>query len=164
MTLVPMIKSVLPYFEIATTEAKKSPCIRRRFGTVIVTYGPDIEFTAAHNERVGKCCGGNVCARTRLALNNGERTEVGAEIHAETAALIKHGPRNGRDGFVICAGVDAHNQPLYGKIVYPCHACAMAIKFAGFRQIYTLAGPDSIMVTSINQVLIDREAEWDVID
>jgi deoxycytidylate deaminase len=90
---------------------------------------------------------------------------VGAEIHAETAALIKHqGWRIDSNTIIIVAGVDAHDQPIYGRITYPCHACAMAIKFAGIRYVYLLDKEDSIISVSINQILLDREAEWDLVE
>jgi deoxycytidylate deaminase len=164
MTLIPKIASLVPYFAIAASEASKSPCLRRKFGAVIVTPGTSIAYTAAHNERVGKCCGGNICARTRLQVQNGERTEVGGEIHAETAALIKHGLVKDKDTIIIVAGVDAYNNPIYGRITYPCHACAMAIKFVGIRYVYLLDSEDSILSVSINQILLEREAEWDLIE
>ena len=159
MTLIPQTRHLIPYVSIAEAAAKKSPCLRRQYGVVIVDAGPTFSFVSDWNDRVGKCCKGGICDRTMIGLTNGERTEVGAEIHAETAALIRHGPKKLDASYFILVGF-ANGNPIYGRESYPCHSCAMAIKYAGYLYVYLLDSEKNIRPYSINQILIDREQEW----
>lgn len=95
-------------------------------------------------------------------MSNGERTEVGGEIHAEIAVLIKTGMHadSPENKFVI-AGLDSKGNELLGRWLYPCHACAMAIKFAGYKGIYIKDEQGEPQYYSINQIIIDREQEWE---
>jgi deoxycytidylate deaminase len=150
---------LLPYFKIAAKTAEESPCVRRKYGAVVAYAGSDIRFIPATNARVAKCCDG-ACMRTRLSLMNGERTEVGAEVHAEIAALIRAGEYE--DGaYFILVGFDNRGKELYGKNVYPCHACALAIKFAGYDHVYIRTSATEIRAVSTSKILQDRETEWE---
>jgi deoxycytidylate deaminase len=93
-------------------------------------------------------------------FQNGERVEVGAEIHAETAALIA-APKKGE--VFILVGQTASG-PLYGPSVYPCHGCALAIKFGGYKYIYIKTDKDTIQAVSIAKIIEYREEEWQPID
>jgi len=155
------------YTDLAIDVAKESPCIRRKFGSVIIKRGmadsADIVVSAS-NSRVGKCCTRTTCARTRFDFANGERVEVGGEIHSEVAALIKWSDTQIGDYFLL-AGVSAHDdRVMYGRETYPCHSCAMAIKFAGYKYVYLLDAPDTWAPYSINQIIIEREQEWEPVD
>lgn len=155
---IPVTKELEPYFKIAEETAKKSPCLRRQYGALIVYEGTRIDdYTAQYNSRVSHCCGGS-CARTDLGLTNGEKVEVGAEIHAETAALIADGGSRQGVGYFILVGF-AGDRELLSEAVYPCHTCALNIKFAGFKWVYikTKAG---IVPRSINEIIQYREREW----
>src|ERR1044071_7006704 len=79
--------SLFPYFQIAEEHAESSPCVRRKYAALIGYKDGDHLWTVESNNRQSKCCN-NECSRTMYGFQNGERVEVGAEIHAETAALI----------------------------------------------------------------------------
>jgi len=150
-----------------------SPCIRRQYGSVIARIVPsdirieDIEryapnvmewHVAESNSRVSKCCDGT-CARDRFETHHGQRTEVGAEIHSETATLIRS-TIPVKDSHFILVGFEGNHQ-LYGTDVYPCAACIKAIKFAGYKYIYIRDGNKSIVPVSVNEILKYREAQWE---
>lgn len=152
--------TILPLFDLAEEEAKKSPCIRGKYGALLAYSGDDFRYCIAHNERVSqRCCPKGACMRDRLCLMNGERTEVGAEIHAEVALLIRTGPRE-RGTYFILTGFGRKGRPLYGKNVYPCHGCAIALKFAGFDYIYIRTSANSIEAVNVNEIILEREEEW----
>lgn len=156
-------KKLLPYFSIALETAKTSPCTRRKYGVVIASLSNDVFYTAAANYGVSKCCQGNACARDRLGIRHGQRVEVGGEIHAEQSALIQwKGYDDGNSYVCVIVGIQ-NGKELYGRSCYPCHVCALMLKYAGFRHIYIKDDyvRGEIVITSINQVIDYRELEWE---
>lgn len=152
-------KNVLSYYNIAVQESKYSPCVRRKYGAVLVKAGPDFYHMSAHNERVTTCCQG-ICARDRARLVNGERVEIGAEVHAETAALIsflKHKP----EAVVLVIAGFAGERELLGEDVYPCHTCALNLKYAGIKWVYLKGINQEISPVLLSEIIEYREAEWE---
>jgi deoxycytidylate deaminase len=148
-----------PYFRIAEAAALNSECIRRQYGAVVVRAGADFAYSIGYNKRVTRCCDGKYCARDRHHIAHGQRTEVGGEIHAEQAVLISAGMRT-EDSYFILAGFDKRGQ-LYGKDTWPCHACAMSIRYAGYTHIYIKENKEQIVPVSIARILEGRENEWE---
>lgn len=155
-------KDLEPYFKIAAQAALQSECERRKYGAVIAFNGNELNYAAGYNKRVSKGCNG-ICARNHFELTNGERAEVGAEIHAETAALISGGPKLENSAFVL-VGFLPDGKELLGKSVYPCHTCALNIKFAGFNHIYIRNENTDIVAVSIAEIIESREEEWTTTD
>lgn len=157
-------KHVIPYYDIALETAKQSPCVRRKYGAVIASISNDIFYTAAANYRVSKCCDGDICVRDRFAVSNGQRVEIGGEVHAEQSALIRW------TGF----DIDAHwifviagwseGKQIYGRSCYPCHVCALMLKHAGFKHIYIKETTKEIVPISLNEIIAYRELEWETYD
>jgi deoxycytidylate deaminase len=147
-----------PYFIIAEEVAKRSPCTRRQYGSVIAFNGPEIYWTGECNKRLSACCNG-VCARDTFNTKHGQRTEVGAEIHSEVAALIDTNLKANESHFILVGFEKGHE--LRGSNVYPCHACALSIKYAGYRYIYIKNTDDFIVPISISEILKYREDEWE---
>lgn len=150
-------KLLEPYHKIAQEEAKKSPCARRQYGAV-VTHTREFYYSVGNNARVSECCKG-ICARTRYGLQNGERVEVGAEVHAETAALIAYNPPNPGKAVVILAGY-AGERELLGVDVYPCHTCAVNLKYANINYVYLKNKDGYLGPVSMSEIIEYREAEW----
>ncbi len=147
-----------PYFKLAEETAKRSECVRRKYGAVVGFAGPEIRYAYGYNKRISKCCSGKICAREHHGLYNGERVEIGAEIHAETAALINAGPYQDGSHFVLVGFL--HDVELFGPSVYPCHTCALNLKFAGYKHIYIREARDRIVPVSISDIIEQREEEW----
>jgi dCMP deaminase len=160
MQEIPVIRRLKPYFDIASDAALASPCIRRQYGAVIVTKNGELDFLARTNSRVSRCCNNFICARDRARLRNGENVEIGAEVHAETAALIDYTPVDGRYAYFLLVGYNGR-QELLGTGVYPCHTCAVNLKYAGFNWIYIKDNHGEICPVSISDILEYREAEWE---
>jgi dCMP deaminase len=147
-----------PYFRVAEEHQEHSPCIRRKYAALI-GYS-DIKdnplWVVETNSRQSRCCNGT-CVRSDRGFLNGERVEMGAEIHAETAALIA--ARNKGDVFILTGR--SQSGPLYGPNVYPCHGCALAIRFAGYKHIHIKTDKDTIQAVSIAEIIEYREQEWE---
>lgn len=156
---IPKNKWLEPYFKIAADSAKLSECVRKQFGALIIEDG---WWKAATNKRVSHCCNG-ICMRSALELANGERVEVGAEVHAETALLIDYKKSIRHTDYFVLVGF-ANGLELLGPAVYPCHTCALNIKYFGFKYIYIKDIEGIISPVSIAEIIEYREQEWLPID
>lgn len=163
MQRIPQNKHLEPYFKIAQEEAKKSPCIRRQYGAVIVReYSHAIGYSTGYNARASNCCN-RICSRDVYDLpTTGKHTnvEIGAEVHAETAALINDTTSSDSFRVMVLVGYkDGHE--LLSEDVWPCHVCALNIKYAGFKYIYIRNYDKEIVPVLIDEIINYREAEWE---
>lgn len=145
------------WMKLAEEVAQESPCIRRQYGAVI---SDDSGYVVqGFNARMSNCCKGKVCIRDRYGTLNGERAELGAEIHAEQAVLIKYDYNSPLPVRFYLAGF-AHGEQLLDENVYPCHSCALMIKYAGFRTVVIRSSSGLIVPVSIAQIIESRENAW----
>lgn len=150
------IQRIEPYYKIALKVAQESPCVRRKYGAVIA-YADSPVVVSATNARVTRCCDG-VCIRNRAGVVNGSHTELGAEVHAEQAALID-APKKGL-AFVLAGykSVGYELVELKGIEVFPCLVCARMIKYAGYRYVY-MRGETDLIPYHIEDIIAYREQE-----
>lgn len=121
------------YLEIAKTVAKRSTCIRRQYGAVLVK-NDRIIATGYNGSARGEtnCCDVGNCWREFHGVPHGERYEKCVAIHAEDNAIAQ-------------AGRTAYGSTLYlagfenGELISaePCVMCARKIKNAGIVNVIT---------------------------
>ena len=77
------------YLDIAETVSKRSTCLRRIYGAVIVKNDEIIStgYVGAPRGRQN-CSDLNCCLREKLAIPRGERYELCRSVHAEANAII----------------------------------------------------------------------------
>jgi deoxycytidylate deaminase len=158
MPTIPTGKRLEPYFKIAEFEAHKSPCTRRQYGALItIPSTTDILYDVSFNKRISPCCNGG-CVRDRVNTRHGGSVEIGGEIHAETSLLIETSHKG--EGYFILVGFENGHQ-LTNSNVYPCHSCAMALKFAGYNHIYIRDKNMTIIPVSVSDIIEYRMGEWE---
>ena len=122
------------FMEIAHIVSKRSTCLRRNVGAVIVKEkrmlstgynGPPMGL--AHCEDIG-------CVREQQNVLPGERHELCRGLHAEQNAIIQ---------------AAYHGVPIKGADIYsthlPCSICVKMIINAGLQRIFYLEGyPDEL--------------------
>lgn len=119
-----------PYFmEIAALVAKRSTCLRRAVGAVIVK-DKRILATGYNGAPSGiRHCIEVGCLRESLQVASGERHELCRGIHAEQNAIIQ---------------AAYHGVPIQGASLYctnlPCSICTKMLINAGIRTIYYRSG------------------------
>lgn len=144
------------HIQLAREMALQSPCTRRKYG-VVITDG--LETTVTNNLRVSKCCNDG-CVRDNLGIFHAERTDVGAEVHAEQAALIKWSkPIDKHTQILIQGFYRDQKMPGEGVFLYPCHACAMMLKYAGFKYVW-MTERDELVAVSVAEILEYWEQGW----
>jgi len=117
------------FMDIAILVAKRSTCLRRSVGAVIVK-DRQVLSTGYNGAPSGiRHCSVTGCLREKLAVPSGERHELCRGIHAEQNAIIQaafHGVTI-KDAWLFCT-----NQP--------CSICAKMIINAGLKKVYYHSG------------------------
>ncbi len=113
------------FMDIAVLVAKRSTCIRRTVGAVIVK-DKRILTTGYNGAPTGlRHCIETGCVREKLNVPSGERHELCSGIHAEQNAIIQ----------AAFHGVSIRGATLFCTH-FPCAICAKMIINAGIRKIY----------------------------
>ncbi len=124
---------------LARETAKRSTCLRRHVGAVLVDERGHVIATGYNGAPAGSphC---TTCRRETLAVPPGERYELCRSVHAEANALLQAG-RAARGATLYLATLD----PGAGGVLenWPCPMCARLILNAGVRCVVvaTPAGP-----------------------
>ena len=117
------------FMDIAMLVAKRSTCLRRAVGAVIVK-NKRILATGYNGAPTGiKHCTDTGCLREKLNVPSGERHELCRGIHAEQNAIIQaafHGVSI-KGGMLFCTNL-------------PCSICTKMIINAGINKIYYQSG------------------------
>lgn len=125
------------YLFIARAVARRSTCIRRHYGAVIVK-DDRIIATGYNGAARGEpnCCDVGTCWREAHGIPHGEQYEKCVAVHAEDNAISQ-------------AGRDALGATLYlwgeeadGTIIQaaPCMMCERKIKNAGIKEVISYDG------------------------
>ena len=122
------------FMEIASIVAKRSTCVRRNIGAVIVKE-KRILATGYNGAPTGlRHCRDLGCVREQKGVASGERHELCRGLHAEQNAIIQ---------------AAYHGVPIKGSLIYsthlPCSICVKMIINAGIDQVFCLEGyPDDL--------------------
>ena len=125
------------FLEMAVLTAKRSTCMRRQVGAVIVKDRHIIATGYNGAPRgIAHCADRGGCLRQKLGIPSGERHELWMALHAEQNAIIQ---------------AATLGQSIEGASIYvthqPCVICAKMIINAGIRRIVVKEGyPDELSV------------------
>jgi dCMP deaminase len=132
------------FLEMASLVAKRSTCLRRSVGSVIVKE-KRILATGYNGAPSGlKHCVEIGCIRQQMKIPSGERHELCRALHAEQNALIQ-----------ACL----HGISVKGAVLYatnqPCVICAKMLINAGIKEIVIAEGyPDEMALSFLKQAKI----------
>lgn len=129
------------FMEIARLVARRSTCLRRQVGAVVVKE-KNILATGYNGTPSGIThCSEVGCLRQRLGVPSGERHELCRGLHAEQNAIIQAAKH----------GVNIGGSTLYSTHS-PCVICSKMIINAGVQRIIFLEGyPDSLSVEMLGE-------------
>ena len=101
------------YLDIAETVTKRSTCIRRNFGAIIVK-NDEIISTGYNGAPRGRknCCDLKSCLREELQVPRGERYELCRSVHAEQNAIISASRKDMLNGTLYLVGIN-YNDNTY---------------------------------------------------
>lgn len=125
------------YLNIAREVSKRSTCLRRQYGAVIVKHD-EIIATGYNGAPRGQdnCCDVGECYRERNNIPHGEQYEKCVAVHAEQNAIISAARRDMIGATMYLAGYDAvTDEELDAE---PCLICRRMIANAGIDEVITL--------------------------
>ncbi len=133
------------FMDIASLVSKRSTCIRRHVGAVIVK-DKRILSTGYNGVPIGiKHCTEIGCLRDKLNIPSGEKHELCRGLHAEQNAIIQ----------AAYHGVEIKGSDLYCTN-QPCIICTKMIINAGIKNIYYRDGyPDKLSIEMLEEADIN---------
>jgi dCMP deaminase len=136
------------FMEIAELVKKRSTCLRRKIGAVIVKDNR-ILTTGYNGAPPGaKHCDEVGCLREIMSIPSGERQELCRALHAEQNAVIQAAKY----------GIPIEGSTIY-TTTYPCVICAKILIASNIKRIvYKGAYPDELSKTFLNDstIIIDK--------
>ena len=141
------------YLDIAETVIKRSTCLRRQYGAIIVK-NDEIIATGYNGAPRGRrnCSDLGYCTREAMRVPRGERYELCRSVHAEANAIISAPRREvlGATLYMAC------KDPATGELVPGSTSCSMC------RRLIINAGIARVVIrdTAAEYRVVDVEKEW----
>jgi dCMP deaminase len=147
------------YLNIAREVARRSTCIRRWFGAIIVKNDQIIStgYTGAARGAVN-CIDIGKCPRQAAGIPRGERYELCRSVHAEMNAIIHAARVDMIDSTLYLVGVEAGD----GKVVEnakPCKICTRLIINAGIKTVKVLDREDKVLTYQVEDFISGEELD-----
>lgn len=124
------------FIEIAKVVSKRSTCLRRKYGAVIVK--DRVMISSGYNgspRGVKNCIDTGTCTREEQNIPSGERYELCEAVHAEQNAIINAQPDRMKNATIYIAGFEEDNSTAAGK---PCKLCDRMIRNAQIKEVIYL--------------------------
>lgn len=136
---VERISKVAYYLDIARAVAKRSTCLRRQYGCVLVKLD-EIVATGYNGAPRGQlnCCDAGFCYRKQCNVPHGQRYELCVAVHAEQNAIISAARAEMLGGTAFLAGFDLETGEEIDAV--PCRICARMLMNAGIEQVINRQG------------------------
>lgn len=141
------------YLDIAETVTKRSTCLRRCYGAIIVK-NDEIISTGYNGAPRGRknCVDLGRCTREAMHIPSGERYELCRSVHAEANAIISAARRDtlGATLYMAC------RDPATGRLIPDSTSCSMC------RRLIINAGIKKIVIRDTHEDyrVVDVEREW----
>jgi dCMP deaminase len=151
------------YLSIAREVAKRSTCLRRKFGTIIVCEDVIVATGYVGAPRKTKdCLERNSCLRDELKIPHGQRYELCRSVHSEQNAII-NAARSGAkilNGDLFLYGMTVEDKPTDA---FPCFICKKMIINSGIKNVICSAKDGSYKSFRVEDWVKDWQ-EGDVLD
>ena len=125
------------YLGIADTVLKRSTCLRRKYGAVLVK-DDEIVSTGYNGSPRGEknCCDTGYCEREAQGVPKGERYELCCAIHAEDNAITSAGRSKALGSTLYIVGRNTMDNSIANPA--PCMMCRRKIVNAGIKRVVGL--------------------------
>lgn len=123
------------YLALAEAISKRSTCIRRQYGALIVK-NDEVIATGYNGSPRGSanCIDIGVCWREDNNIPHGERYEACLSVHAEQNAIISAARKDMIGSVLYLVGVE-NGKRMAPEMVKPCAICSKMIVNAGITKI-----------------------------
>ena len=145
------INKINYYLDVAEAVAKRSTCLRRKYGAVIVKNDEIISTGYNGSPRgVINCIDCGYCEREINNIKPGSQYEICCSVHAEQNAIISARRNQMIDSVLYLVGLEKDN--IISKYNKPCKICNRMIINAGINKVYCRninGGFDEIFVSEL---------------
>jgi dCMP deaminase len=149
----------LYYLNIAKEVARRSTCLRRWYGAVIVKNDQIISTGYAGAARGAvNCSDTGICPRQQANIPRGERYELCRSVHAEMNAIIHAARADMIDSTLYLSGFDAVDGSIV-KNARPCKICTRLIINAGIITVKALGENDTVQIFEVSDFVKNEELD-----
>ena len=131
------------FLEIARAVGRRSTCLRRMYGAIIVK--DKIIISTGYNgapRGEANCIDTDICERERLKVPKGQNYELCVAVHAEQNAIINADPEKMKGATIYIVGINADGSLASGK---PCLLCRRMIRNAMLKEAVYLETDGSVV-------------------
>ena len=146
------IDKVNYYLDIAETVAKRSTCLRRHYGAVIVNHDEIVStgYVGAPRGRQN-CSDLNRCIRMELKIPRGQRYELCRSVHAEANAIISASREKMIGATMYLVGTEAST----GEYIVNSNSCSMC------KRMVINAGIETVIIRdSVDEYRVIHVQDW----
>ena len=146
------------YLDIAQTVSKRSTCLRKRYGAIIVKN--DVIISTGYNgaPRGRKNCNDlNYCMRDAMNIPRGERYEMCRSVHAEANAIISAARDQMLGATLYMACEDAKTGELVPDTC-SCMMCKRQVINAGIETVIIRTGEDTYRCIDVQSWIDDDDS------
>lgn len=146
------------YLDIAQTVLKRSTCLRRHYGAIIVKNDEIVStgYNGAPRGRIN-CNELGYCVREQLNIPSGERYELCRSVHAEANAIISASRSECIGATLYLAGQDAKTGALINNTT-SCSMCRRNIINAGIAKVVIRNTPTEFTEVDVEDWIKDDES------
>ena len=137
------------YLDIAKAVARRSTCLRRQYGAVIVNHD-EIIATGYNGAPRGDedCLYNGICWREENDIPHGAMYEMCISVHAEQNAIISAARSEMIGGTLYLAGFE-NGREIVGP--EPCVICSRMIQNSGIKEVITNCGREANLIKTLCQ-------------
>jgi len=147
------------YLNIAKEVAKRSTCLRRWYGAVIVKNDQIISTGYAGAARGAVNCDDiGICPRQQANIPRGERYELCRSVHAEMNAIIHAARTDMIDSTLYLTGLNAKDGSIVNEAC-PCKICRRLIINAGIKTVKVLEKNNTVKTYDVSDFIKNEELD-----
>lgn len=131
------------FLDISKAVGKRSTCLRRKYGAIIVK--DKIIISTGYNgapRGEANCIDTGLCERQRLGIKPGQNYELCVAVHAEQNAIINGDPEEMKGATAYIVGYNADGTLASGK---PCLLCRRMLRNAMLDKVIYLESDGSVV-------------------
>lgn len=146
------------YLDIAESVAKRSTCLRKAYGAVIVKNDEIISTGYNGAPRGRKNCSDLCsCIRNELNVPRGERYELCRSVHAEANAIISASRQEMLNSTLYLVGFDIDSGE-HVKNASSCSMCKRLVINSGIENVVIRDDKENYRIISVNDWIEDDES------
>lgn len=145
------------YLDLAEMVSKRSTCLRRAYGSVIVKNDEVIStgYVGAPRGRQN-CSDMGYCIRAQMNIPRGERYELCRSVHSEANAIISASRDKMIDSTLYLTGVEPDGSYVANSCC--CSMCKRMVINAGIKEVVIRDDKDHFRVIPVSSWIEDDES------